>query len=166
MKKTIESLQNHYSIPGKDTYNGDRVFSRKLLVGTMEDAEKRVFVGGVLEVYEKLIGRMLNKILFTCPERTGASTGSPVKTEQLEVGEQLCFLLQKITELQRHNYQTHSLLEKQLRHLGEIKIDDSVIQSKALGELTWMYQEASSLAEKKRQRRRRRRQAQRAKTPQ
>lgn len=47
-----------------------------------------------------------------------------------------------------------------------LKMDNAVVQSKALWELPWLYEEASQLSEIQMRRRRRRRQARKLKTHQ
>ncbi|XP_056131651.1 interferon gamma 1 [Lampris incognitus] len=145
MKKTIESLRQHY-IPDEKIFSGNALLSRGL-VGKMTDGEKRVLMGGVLDVYEKLIGQMLE-------------VGSSGAESENQVEEGLHYLLTEVKDLKAHKYKNQSRLQRQLLDLNNIQTDNLVVQNKALWELPWWYHEASSLAET-RQKRRRRRQAQR-----
>ncbi|XP_053271306.1 interferon gamma isoform X1 [Pleuronectes platessa] len=145
MNKTIQDLLQRYEIPSKERYNGTPVFTREPLDGTTEQT-KRTFMGGVLETYEKLLGQMLK------------AGDDAVKTD-------LRFLLKLIQDLKKHKYKEQSKLLKGLHDLGNVQMDDRIIQGKALGELPWLYEEASSLTSSIRlERRRRRRQARKLRT--
>ncbi|XP_060933167.1 interferon gamma-like isoform X2 [Limanda limanda] len=139
MNKTIQDLLERYKIPNKERFNGTPVFPMDPLNGTTET--KRTFMGGVLETYEKLLGQMLE----ACDDAARAD---------------LSYILKKIQMLKRSSYQEQSKLLQGLHDLGNVQMDDRIIQSKALGELPWLYEEASSLM----QRRRRRRQARKLRT--
>ncbi|XP_071397315.1 interferon gamma-like [Centroberyx affinis] len=169
MNKTIHNLLQHYKIPDKERYNGTPVFSKDLLTGKMDDWGKRVFVSEVLEVYDNLIGRMLSQLPSAGSGE--AEDCSDSQSSESQVKGQLCYLLNLVRNLRKHQYknqdQDRNQLVQGLESLGNIQTDNAVVQSKALWELKWLYQEGSSLAEKRmqRRRRRRRRQAQRVKTP-
>uniref|UniRef100_A0A8C3G8C8 Interferon gamma n=1 Tax=Cyclopterus lumpus TaxID=8103 RepID=A0A8C3G8C8_CYCLU len=153
MNRTIYNLLQHYKIPSRERFNGKPVFSRDPLAGKME--AKRVFMGGVLETYEKLIGQMLKQLPTPTPQTAGSNET------------QLSYILKKVQELRKHRYQEQEKLLQELRDLKHIQMDNLVVQSKALWELPWLYEEASSLYEikmERRKRRRRRRQARRVKT--
>ncbi|XP_034382228.1 interferon gamma-like isoform X1 [Cyclopterus lumpus] len=173
MNRTIYNLLQHYKIPSRERFNGKPVFSRDPLAGKME--AKRVFMGGVLETYEKLIGQMLKQLPTPTPQTAGSNElpGSAAIADGGEVGAgedvrtQLSYILKKVQELRKHRYQEQEKLLQELRDLKHIQMDNLVVQSKALWELPWLYEEASSLYEikmERRKRRRRRRQARRVKT--
>ncbi|XP_078099144.1 interferon gamma-like [Sander vitreus] len=169
MNKTIQDLLQHYSIPARERYNGKPVFSKEPLTGKMEG--KRVFMGGVLETYEKLIGQMLKQQPTPTPQTAGsngrlasaaAGTGSD---DSVRTG--LNYILKMVQDLKKHHYHEQEKLLQELNALEHIKLDNRVVQSKALWELLWLYEEASSLNDAnklRRRRRRRRRQARRVKT--
>ncbi|XP_040005620.1 interferon gamma-like [Xiphias gladius] len=176
MNRTIQSLLQHYRISNKDKFNGKPVFSREPMAGRLET--KKVFMGGVLETYEKLIGHMLNELPTPSPETAG-SQGGPAAAIPAAPGtasddgsqagrtvrEDLNYILKKVQELRRHHYQEQDKLLQELRTLGHIQMHNPAIQSKALWELSWLYEEASSLSDtiRMQRRRRRRRQARRVK---
>ncbi|XP_070785135.1 interferon gamma-like [Enoplosus armatus] len=165
MNRTIQNLLQHYRIPPKDRFNGKPVFSREPLAGRME--MKRVFMGGVLETYEKLLGQMLKQLPTQSPltATPGTGTGSDAETgPDGEVRTELNFILKKVQDLRKHRYHEQDKLLQGLQSLKHIEMDNFVIQSKALWELPWLYEEASSLPDNFRMQRRRRRQAQRVKT--
>nr|AFM31242.1 interferon gamma [Epinephelus coioides] len=170
MNRTIQNLLQHYRISTKDRFNGKPVFSREPLTTKME--AKRVFMGGVLEAYEKLLGEMLKPT--PSPQVTGnnqlpASAGTASNGEVAAGGDlrkQLSYLLKKVTDLRKHRYNEREKVLQGLRDLKDIQMGDPIIQSKALWELPWLYEEASSLSNIQRERRRRRRQTRRVKTHQ
>ncbi|XP_044042598.1 interferon gamma-like [Siniperca chuatsi] len=175
INRTIQNLLQHYKIPPKERFNGRPVFSREPLAGKTE--AKMVFMGGVLETYEKLIGHMLKQQPTSSPQTAGndqrpASAVTPAAStaSDAEAGAggkvrmELSYILKKIQDLRKHNYHEQEKLLKGLQALNHIQMDNFVVQSKALWELPWLYEEASSLTENIRmQRRRRRRQARRVK---
>lgn len=177
MNRTIQNLLQHYSIPTKERFNGKPVFSREPLTTKME--AKRVFMGGVLEAYEKLLGEMLKQLPTPSPQVAGnnqlpASAVTPAagtaSNGEVAAGgdlrKQLSYLLKKVTDLRKHRYNEQEKVLQGLRDLKDIQMDNRVVQSKALWELPWLYEEASSLSNIQRERRRRRRQTRRVKTHQ
>ncbi|KAM9334901.1 interferon gamma [Symphorus nematophorus] len=170
MNRTIQNLLQHYRIEDKERFNGKPVFSRELLSGKME--AKMLFMGGVLETYEKLIGHMLRGLPTPSPPAAKSSdrpasaiTPGAGTAGEAEVGaagnvrENLIYILDKIKELKTKRYHEQARLLQGLAALKHIQMDNLVTQSKALWELTWLYEEASSLSdnsEMKKKRRRRR----------
>ncbi|XP_068163345.1 interferon gamma-like isoform X3 [Antennarius striatus] len=125
---------------------------------------RMLYMGGVLETYDKMIGQMLIQLPTSDPPTANAVANangaqlSDVKTE-------LRYILKKIQELKRHRFNEQQKLLNGLQALRRIQTDDVTVQSKALWELPWLYEEASSLSNntKEERRRRRRRQAKRVK---
>uniref|UniRef100_A0A673A1J8 Interferon gamma-like n=1 Tax=Sphaeramia orbicularis TaxID=375764 RepID=A0A673A1J8_9TELE len=155
MNKTIQNLLKHYKISDDQRYDGKPVFSKKLPINKTE----MVYIGGVLEKYEELIGHMLSELPTPRPQTA---------TDQQHLTS-LKYLLSKIKELKRHHYEEEGKKVKGLMNvsLSLLQMNDIVTQSKALGNLQWWYDEASTLKKQQqiqRQRRRRRRQARRVKT--
>ncbi|XP_045896220.1 interferon gamma-like isoform X1 [Micropterus dolomieu] len=172
MNKTIQNLLQHYKIPPKERFNGKPVFTREPLTDKIE--AKMVFMGGVLDTYEKLISHMLKQLPTPSPQEAGthpASAVTPTAGGDAEVGDggdiraELSYILKKVQDLKLKGYREQEKLLRGLQALKHIQMDNFVIQSKALWELPWLYEEASTLTENIRmERRRRRRQARRAKT--
>ncbi|KAM6961892.1 interferon gamma-like [Tautogolabrus adspersus] len=165
MNRTIQNLLQHYRIPREERYNRKPVFSREPLTGKME--AQKVFMGGVLETYEKLLGHMLKQLPTPSPLTTelpnailihDAGTGT-----NKDVRVKLSYILKKVQDLRRHRYQEQEKLLQNLQALKHIEMENLVVQSKALWELPWLYEEASSLSDNIIKQRRRRRQARRAK---
>nr|XP_019964836.1 PREDICTED: uncharacterized protein LOC109644000 [Paralichthys olivaceus]B3IXK1.1 RecName: Full=Interferon gamma; Flags: Precursor [Paralichthys olivaceus]BAG50577.1 interferon gamma [Paralichthys olivaceus] len=166
MNKTIQNLLQHYNISNKDRFNGKPVFPKEPLSGRMET--KMLFMGGVLETYEKLIGQMLEQLPNTTPPTAGSREGLNSAAPEVSVRTDLNYILKKVQELRTNRFKEQSKLLQGLHDLGDIKMNNFIIQSKALWELQWMYEEASSLSNNtkmQRRRRRRRRQARKVKTP-
>ncbi|XP_008313568.1 uncharacterized protein ifng1 [Cynoglossus semilaevis] len=171
MNKTIQNLLLHYKISAKEKFNGKPVFSRELLEGKME--EKHIFIGGVLETYEQLIDQMLQQlpeqVAPTSTEtKASADASASASASADNVRTDLNFILTKIQRLRRDRYQEQTKLLQGLQNLKKINFKDFVVQSKALWELPWLYEEASSLPHQKemqRKRRRRRRQTRRGRNP-
>ncbi|XP_030576445.1 interferon gamma-like [Archocentrus centrarchus] len=174
MNRTIQSLLQHYKISNKERFDGKPVFPNEQLSGKMET--KLVFMGGVLDSYEKLFGHMLKQLPTPSPQIAGsnAQPGSAVTAASSDpsnagsaagrdVRSQLKYILRKVQELKRHRYQEQEKLLQGLQTLRHIKMDDHIVQSKALWQLPQLYEEASSLPEIKMQRRRRRRRQTKAK---
>ncbi|KAG7218747.1 hypothetical protein INR49_019750 [Caranx melampygus] len=165
MNKTIQDLIHHYNVPQKLMFTGSPVFSRELLSGKMET--KRIFLGGVLETYEKIINHMLKELPTPTPQTdTSAPVGAAGSQGSEDVKTQLNYILKMVRELRKHHYEEQDKLLQRLQDLKHIKMDDRVTQSKALFELQQLYIEASSLPNDikvQRRRRRRRRQAWRVK---
>ncbi|XP_031715081.1 interferon gamma-like [Anarrhichthys ocellatus] len=171
MNRTIHNLLQHYKIPPRERFDGKPVFSRHPLAGKME--AKRVFMGGVLEIYEKLLGQMLKDLPTPTPQTAGSNEipAAAVTASGGEVGmgedvrTELSYILNKVQELRKHRYQEQEKLLHELRALKHIQMDNLKVQSKALWELPRLYEEASSLYDIKIERRqRRRRQTRRVKT--
>ncbi|XP_059181988.1 interferon gamma-like [Centropristis striata] len=172
MNKTIQNLLQHYKITNAERFDGKPVFNKDPLSTKMEG--KVLFMSVVLEVYEKLIDHML-KQLPSAQNTTDTSNDTPApaaaaaaaKAEKgNEVRTQLKYLKGKISQLKTNRYQEQEKFLQEMKSLKHIQMDNRVIQSKALGELPWLYEEASVLFEeiKLERRRRRRRQARRGKT--
>ncbi|XP_037616259.1 interferon gamma-like [Sebastes umbrosus] len=183
MNKTIHNLLQHYNIPRKERFNRKPIFSREPLAGKMEG--KKMFMGAVLETYEKLISHMLNQLPTPTPQTTGSNKlsataiGTPAAGTPAagiasggEVGadgdvrKELSYILNMVKELKEKRFLEQEKILHELKALKHIQMDDLVVQSKALWELPWLYEEASSLNNtmKSERRRRRRRQARKAKT--
>ncbi|XP_054480731.1 interferon gamma-like [Anoplopoma fimbria] len=162
MNKTIQNLLKHYTIEPWKIFNGTPVFSKDPLAGKME--AKRVFMGGVLETYEKLFGLMLKQLPTPSPQTAGINEHPVQVAAGEDVRTDLNVILHKVQELKKHHYHEQEKLLHNLNALKHIKMDDHDVQSKALLELPWMYEEASSLYNIKMERRRRRRQTLRVKT--
>ncbi|XP_060886210.1 interferon gamma 1 [Labrus mixtus] len=160
MNRTFQSLLQHYNISPAERYNRKPVFSRDPLSGRME--AQKVYMGGVLEAYEKLLGHMLKQL----PAPQTAELPNPCDAEKgttKDVRVELSCILKKVQDLRRHSFQEEGKLLQSLQALKHVKMEDEVIQSKALWELPWLYEAASSLSDDRINQRRRRRQARRAK---
>ncbi|XP_028255738.1 interferon gamma isoform X2 [Parambassis ranga] len=167
MNRTIQTLLQHYISP-RDRFNGRPVFSRELLSGRLET--KMLFLGGVLDTYEKLIGQMLEQLPTPSPQTEMAQSrgqaASPASGARLssagtdpsgDVRTKLTYILGRVRKLKTSGFQEQERLLQRLQDLQEIKRDNLIVQSKALWELPWLYEEASSLSESFRNQRRRRR---------
>ncbi|XP_034535351.1 interferon gamma 1 [Notolabrus celidotus] len=164
MNRTIQKLLRHYEISDEMRFNGNPVFSRTPLSGKIET--KKLFLGAVLETYEKLLEHMIKQRPTPSPQTTGgkvlpnannaigAETGS-----KEDVRGKLNYILNKVQDLRRMRYQQQHELLKSLQTLKHIKMDSLEVQSKALWELSWLYEEASDLSTNAIEQRRRRRQA-------
>ncbi|CAK6974549.1 interferon gamma-like [Scomber scombrus] len=174
MNKTIQNLLQHYKIPVRERFNGRPVFSRDLLNGKMET--KVVFMGAVLDTYKKLIEHMMKQVpsphiagtqvpsaSAVAPAVPTAAPGTASNAEAGGLRKELDYILTKIKFLKRHYNEQETLLHG-LQKLRDIKMDDMVVQSKALWELPWLYEEASTLITRNKERRRRRRQTRKFKT--
>ncbi|KAK2859200.1 hypothetical protein Q5P01_003820 [Channa striata] len=172
MNRTIQNLLQHYKIPPQERFNGKPVFSKEPLTGRLET--KRVFMGGVLETYEKLFSKMLRQLPTPSPQTAGnedhpasdVSAAQGAAGSDTEVKEGLGDLLEMIRNLRKHSYQDEEKVLQGLHSLKTIQLDNTVVQSKALWELPWLYEEASTLSHMQMQRKRRRRQARRSKSHQ
>uniref|UniRef100_A0A3Q2EHZ7 Interferon gamma n=1 Tax=Cyprinodon variegatus TaxID=28743 RepID=A0A3Q2EHZ7_CYPVA len=143
LNRTLQNLMQHYKISNQDFFNQKPVFPREPLKGNAE--LKMVYMYGVLEEYEKLLGHMLKQLPTPSPQLATSGTRTASLSSSDEIRSNLMKVLSKMQELKRNNYKEQAV--------GNFKV-----QSKALSELTWIYEEASSLADDKRRRRRRRRQ--------
>ncbi|KAM7378543.1 hypothetical protein PAMA_013443 [Pampus argenteus] len=120
-----------------------------------------VYMGAVLETYEKLFGHMLKELptssLQTAETRELHSSTSGVTPaagkEVNDVEKGLNYLLKKVEELKK-KYTDEITFLKKLQGIRHIKMDNKVIQSKALWELAWLYEEASTLINMQKRRRR------------
>ncbi|XP_037551599.1 interferon gamma 1 [Nematolebias whitei] len=164
MNRTLQNLRQHYKISNQELYNGKNVFSREPLKGKIES--KMLFMGGVLETYEKLIEHMLNQLPTPSPlitqnkEKPSSSITDISRTSSDEtagdIGSKLAYILGKIQELKKHRYQEQMKVLHGLQNLRHIKMDSPAVQSKALFELPWFFEEASTLADTVMRKRRRR----------
>nr|XP_046235571.1 interferon gamma-like isoform X2 [Scatophagus argus] len=136
---------------------------------------KMFFMGGILDTYEKLLGRMLKQLPTPGPQTAGRNSvvtpapgtaSNPERAAGGDIRTQLNYILKKVRELKERRYKEQEKVLQGLQSLRHIQMDNFIIQSKALWDLPWFYEEASSLPEniEKMQRRRRRRQAQRFKS--
>ncbi|XP_072233414.1 interferon gamma-like [Leuresthes tenuis] len=170
MNRTIQNLRQHYNISTSDIFNGKTVFSREPLSGKIET--KMVFMGGVLDMYENLIQRMLiqlptpspltvrSKEKVTSSIPAGSITPSGKGSQATgDVRQGLKDVLEMIQKLRKHYYQEQVKLVHGLHELKHIQMNNLKVQGKALWELPWLFEEASSLAETISKKRRRRRQA-------
>ncbi|XP_068163344.1 interferon gamma-like isoform X2 [Antennarius striatus] len=166
INQTIHDLLRYYKsitkLTNRAIFTGKPLFSREPPSGKLE--ARMLYMGGVLETYDKMIGQMLIQLPTSDPPTANAVANangaqlSDVKTE-------LRYILKKIQELKRHRFNEQQKLLNGLQALRRIQTDDVTVQSKALWELPWLYEEASSLSNntKEERRRRRRRQAKRVK---
>uniref|UniRef100_A0A8C7Y4L6 Interferon gamma n=1 Tax=Oryzias sinensis TaxID=183150 RepID=A0A8C7Y4L6_9TELE len=162
MNKTIQNLLQHYKIPLVERFNGNPVFPKDGMDGNVE--MKMIFMHGVLETYEDLIGHMLKQLPTASPPPgssqdkpaspgTSNDDGAPVKAD---VRSKLMYILEKIQFLKTHRYQEQEKLLHRLQNLKKIQMDNRTVQSKALWELPQLFEKASSLADNTMRRRRRR----------
>ncbi|KAM9846084.1 interferon gamma [Aulostomus maculatus] len=166
MNRTIMNLLEHYKISNGERFNGPPVFSREFLTGKTE--ANQVFMVGVLEAYEKLLGTMLQQQPTPSPQAAaaGAIGSSDITAEPRASGDvrtDLSYILKMVKELKTHHYLKQRRLLKGLRDLDHIQNDNLLVQSKALWELIWLYEVASSLPNQVVERQRQRRQAKRVK---
>lgn len=160
MNRTLQNLKQHYKLSDDDAYDGKWVFPKEPLEGNSES--KMVLMAGVLEAYEKLLVHMLKGLPTPSPQSAisqdkASDTSTAGPSASADVRSNLTKVLQKIKELKRHRYQEQVKVLHELQDLKHIEMDNIKIQSKALRELTWIYEEASSKAENAMRRRRRRR---------
>ncbi|XP_051911090.1 interferon gamma-like [Hippocampus zosterae] len=152
MNRTIQNLLQLYKIPPKERFNGHPIFSRELLSTKME--AKGVLMSAVLQTYEELLERMLKRPPSPAPHPP-AATSAPESGDDARVG--LDYLLKRVRDLRKYRYREQDKLLDGLHKLQGVQMDDLVVQSKALWELPWLYEEASSLSERLRVRTSRRR---------
>ncbi|NP_001347651.1 interferon gamma [Maylandia zebra] len=173
MNRTIQSLLQHYKISSREKYDGKPVFPSDQ---NKKIETKLIFMGGVLESYEKLLGHMLKQLPTPSPQIavSNAQPGSAITPASSspnnaglvagrDVRSELNYILKKVQELKKRRYHEQEKLLQGLQTLRDIKMNDRIIQSKALWQLPQLYEEASSLPEIKIQRRRRRRRQTKAK---
>ncbi|KAF7199244.1 interferon gamma 1 precursor [Nothobranchius furzeri] len=166
MNRTLQNLNKYYTILNQDQFDGKHVFSREPLKGKIES--RMLYMGGILEAYEKLIGHMLRQLPTPSPPLTSkqkhsssvTATSSSSRSEATDgVRPKLEYILRKIQELKKHRYQEQMRILHGLQGLRHVQTNSTRVQSKALWELPWIFEEASSLADNIMKRRRRRRQA-------
>ncbi|KAM6895758.1 interferon gamma 1-like [Xenentodon cancila] len=162
MNKTIQNLRQYYKISNSDLYNGKPIFSRDSLNGKAEN--KMIILGGVLGAYEKMINHMLKQLPTPSPQTaketsTSGTSGDAGSVPSENIREKLSYILQRIKDLKIHHYEEQERLLNGLQALRQIQVDNFKVQSKALWELPWLFEEASSLANTIKMKRRRRRQA-------
>ncbi|NP_001347668.1 interferon gamma 1 precursor [Poecilia latipinna] len=163
MNRTLQDLLQHYKISKSDIYDGKQVFPKEELKGKMES--QMLFMGGVLEAYEKLIVHMLKELPTPSPlsatSGDKADTSGPSTAKPLAAGNtrsNLNKVLEKIRDLKLHSYKEQVKILHELQKLKHIEMDNIKVQGKALWELPWIYEKANSLADNVMRRRRRRRQ--------
>ncbi|KAK7896789.1 hypothetical protein WMY93_022114 [Mugilogobius chulae] len=156
MNRTIQSLRQHYKIPRSERYNGKPVFSKEPLAGR-ENEVKKLFLGGILETYGKLLNKMLEQLPTPSPSvDTPANANANANTDSnVTVRTGLKSILKMVQNLKR-GYEEQAKLGDELISLQNIATDNLVVQSKALAELPWLFEEASTLRNNDRKRRRRR----------
>ncbi|XP_073336990.1 interferon gamma-like [Pagrus major] len=171
MNQTIQSLLRHYKIGNEKRFDGNNVFPKEPPAGKMET--KMLFMGSILDTYEKLIGHMLKQHPTVGPQTAGSSEhlASAVGTTSNagtgasgDLREDLTYILGKVRELKRKRFQEQEKILHGLQAVKHVQMDNFVIQSKALWELPWLYEEASSLSDSSEIQRRRRRRRQARKT--
>ncbi|XP_036977752.1 interferon gamma-like [Acanthopagrus latus] len=158
MNQTIQSLLRHYRIDDEQRFDGNKVFPKEPPAGKMET--KLLFMGGILDTYEKLLGHMLKQQPTASPQTASISTDSYDRAGPSgDVRDDLKFILEKVRELKKKKFHEQEMILRGLQDLKHVQMDNLVVQSKALWELPWLYEEASSLSDNSKMRRRRRRQA-------
>ncbi|XP_054623780.1 interferon gamma-like [Dunckerocampus dactyliophorus] len=138
MSRAVQKLLQFYKIPVRERLNGRAVFSRELLTTDLQ--AKEVLMSAALQTYEKLIQRMLMEL----PAPTASP--SPPSPTGVDVRAELSYVLKRVQELRRFRFQEPDALLEALERFRHIQMDNVVIQSKALWELPWLYEEAGSLA--------------------
>ncbi|XP_061618720.1 interferon gamma-like isoform X2 [Phyllopteryx taeniolatus] len=160
MNRSIQNLLQLY-IPPKERFNGRPVFSRELLGTKMEARD--MLMSAVLQTYEELLGNMLKQLSDPTAWTTGATATSGASASDrdpvpsVDARAELSYLLRRVQDLRKYRYQAQEKVLDGLGKLQHIQMDNLVVQSKALWELPWLYEEASALVESGRERRRRRR---------
>ncbi|XP_067438232.1 interferon gamma-like [Thunnus thynnus] len=154
MNETIRNLLQYYNISNVQRFDGKPVFSRELIGGVEENM---VLMGGVLDTYEKLFHHMLKNLPTPSPQLAPSGTASNAeKGADSDVKTALEYLLKMVGDLKKSHYQKQGTLLKRLHDISRIKMEERVVQSKALGELTWFFEEAHSLQHKRKRRHARR----------
>ncbi|KAK5849409.1 hypothetical protein PBY51_009054 [Eleginops maclovinus] len=156
MNEIIMNLLQHYNIPESERYNGEPIFVKDSIPRNME--EKKVFMRGVLDAYDSLFNQMLKELPTPIPHTTGSNNLPAVAGgeggEGKDVRTGLNVLHKMVKDLIKNGYQKHEQLLKSLKNIHHLKMDNRTVQSKALGELVWLYDEASEINDTKRRRRR------------
>lgn len=82
-----------------------------------------LFMGGVLEMYNKLLDRMLGQLPTPSPETavTGGTKGAE-SDHDTPVRKHLSYLLKKVKELRRHHYQEQNEILHDLHKLDKIQV--------------------------------------------
>ena len=83
---------------------------------------KRTFMSGVLETYEKLLGKMLEQLPTLTPPTAGAAVPEAGADD---VRKDLMFILKRIRDLRSFHYQEQSKLLQRLNDLGNVKVRDT-----------------------------------------
>ncbi|KAF3859693.1 hypothetical protein F7725_022101, partial [Dissostichus mawsoni] len=135
MNRTILNLLKHYNISKEEKYNGQLVFSKE-------------------SIPEKLV--MLKELPTPLPHTTGSKGGVGEGGAGEDVRTELNYILKMVLKLKTSHYKEQDNLLSSLNKLIGIKKDNATVQSKALGELPWLYEEASDLKNEIQSRRRRR----------
>ncbi|XP_028306485.1 interferon gamma-like [Gouania willdenowi] len=164
MNQTIHSLLRRYKT--QEVFNGKPVFPRPFMTGKTET--KMVLMGGVLQTYDTLIGRMLDRLPTSSPDvqqSESAVASDAVALGSSSMRNELTYIRGKIQELKNIHFKEQEKLLQRLQDLGQIQMDNQVIQHKALWELLPLYEEASELSNSVMMRRRRRRQTKGLKLP-
>ncbi|XP_075900386.1 interferon gamma [Nelusetta ayraudi] len=159
MNRTIQNLVDHYlqSVPQRQMRQGGPIVDSRDL--PRETPEAMVFMSGVLQMYVKLFDHMLATAPTPTPDAVAGSGAQEVDGPMVK--QQLQYLRDKVQKLQRHRYKEQEDFLKNLTKLEHIKVNDPVVQKKALWELTRLFEKATSLPNKldgQKKRRRRRRQ--------
>lgn len=103
---------------------------------------KLIFMGGVLESYEKLLGHMLKQLPTPSPQITGSnaqpgsaitaassSTNNSGSLPGTDVRSELNYILKKVQELKKHRYHEQEKLLQGLETLRDIKVESTLIAS-------------------------------------
>ncbi|KAM9824614.1 interferon gamma [Neosynchiropus ocellatus] len=165
MNKTIQSLLQFYGhdkLPLRVRFSGETVFPREFAPGRIE--VNRLLLGGIMETYEELLTRMINQLPTTGPRAAETSSSPPsgvpvtqaqvAKSETDSIRGQLHYILTKIQDLRTNVFAEQDKILHKVYMIKPIQMDDKVIQSKALWELQYLYEEARALNDVRRRRRR------------
>ncbi|XP_041833660.1 interferon gamma 1 [Melanotaenia boesemani] len=159
MKSAIQNIKQFYKVSDSDIYNNQPVISREVLKSSNAE-RKMVYMVGILETYEKLIGRMLKQLPTPSPPIAGSNTSGSASSTGSEaasdIRQKLNDILEKVQNVKTTYYQEQEKLLKGLQELKHIQVDNVKVQNKALVELLVLYQEASSLPDSIEKRRKRR----------
>lgn len=84
---------------------------------------KMLFMGGVLEMYDKLIERMLGQLPTPSPETTVSGGTSGAESERAApVRKHLSYLLKKVKDLRKHHYQEQNEILHDLQKLNKTQV--------------------------------------------
>lgn len=82
-----------------------------------------LFMGGVLQMYDKLIERMLGQLPTPSPDTTvSGGTKGAFSDDAAPVKKNLTYLLKKVKELRKHHYQEQNEILHDLQKLDEVKV--------------------------------------------